>query len=108
MSLADVDHHEGRAVLVLAIQLFDVARLAAERPARETAEDQDDGLGPDQLREGDLGLAVVGLQGEVGRGFVELGPGLKRADLLAEEAADQVAFDGRPEPAAMGLARAAA
>ena len=95
MGLADVDHHEVRAVLVLAVQLFDVPRMASERPAGETAEYQDDGLGPDQLRQRDLGLAVVGLQGEVGRRLVELRPGLKRADLLAEQAADERGL-GRP------------
>ena len=47
------------------------------------------GLGPTSFRQGDLGLAVVGLQGEVGRGLVELGPGLERADLLPEEPADE-------------------
>ena len=89
MRLADVDHHEVRPVLVPPVKLFDIARVAAERPAGETAEHQDDGLGADQLRQGDLGLAVVGLQGKVRGGLVELGPGLERTDLLAEQAADE-------------------
>ena len=66
-----------------------IPRVAAERPAGETAEYQDDGLGPDQLRQGDLGLAVVGLQGEVGRGLVELRARAERTDLLAKQTANQ-------------------
>ncbi len=89
MGLADIDHDERGAVLVPPVEFLDVPGLAAERPAGEVAEDQDDGLGADQLREGDLDLAVVGLEGEVGRGFVELRPRLERTDLAAEEAANE-------------------
>ena len=89
MGLADVDHHERGTVPVAAVQLLDVAGLAAERAAGEVAEDQDDRLRADELRERDLLLAVDRLEREVGRRRVERRAGLERADLLAEQPLDQ-------------------
>ena len=90
VGLADIDHHERGAVLVAAIELLDVARLAAERAAGEVAEDQDDRLGPDELRERDRpALPSTVLSVKSGAGRPDRRAGLERADLLAEEPLDQ-------------------
>ena len=49
VGLTNIDHQERGPVFVGPVQFLDVARMAAEWSAREAAEDQDDGLGPDHL-----------------------------------------------------------
>lgn len=43
MSLANIDSEEIDVILVIVIELNDVANLATERRSSETAEDQDEG-----------------------------------------------------------------
>ena len=59
------------AAFVAPVEHLDVPGLIAERPAREIAEDQHHGLGPEEFRERDLRPAIGRLEGEVGRDRVQ-------------------------------------
>jgi hypothetical protein len=61
----------------------------AERPAREVPEDQDDGLGTQQLRELEGLLAVGRFQGEIRGRLADVRSFIQRADLAGEQAADE-------------------
>ena len=71
MSFANVHHEECRIVLVTPINGLNVRVHRAERPAREIAEDEHDRFGAAQLAQADGLLAVLGLQGEVGRAVTD-------------------------------------
>src|SRR5262249_22692130 len=94
MGLPDVDHHERRSVLVAAVEVLDVAGLGAGRAAGGGGGDEGERARPPPRRQGGCCVAVTRREREGGAGCAGRGPGLERADLLAEQAADQSRFRG--------------
>ena len=64
MGLANVDGQEFHLVAILLAEVVEGPKLGPERPSREAAEDQDDGLLPPVVSQGDAPRLIVCLQGE--------------------------------------------
>ncbi len=71
MGFADIDSEELGAIAVLVAQVIEGPKLGPERPSRETAKDQDDGLLSAIIGEGDPSCLVVRLQRELRRVLTE-------------------------------------
>ena len=71
------------------VQVFEGPKLGPERPSGEAAEDQDDGLLPAVIGQGDAPRLIVRLQGERRRLLAEARPLGGRPDLAGEQALQQ-------------------
>jgi len=86
VGLFDVDGDELDAVGVAAVQVFQDPKLGSEGASREAAEDQDDGLLPAVIGQGDT-LRLIGcLQSERRRLLAQTRPLGPRPDLAGEQA----------------------